>query len=64
MTAPDSKTVLAGLLRTAGLDDAMLNNVSLTGSEPVLPSSFATGTAAQATVAASAPELLSFGPRA
>ena len=30
------------------------NDVSLTGSEPVLPSSFATGTAAQATVAASA----------
>ena len=54
MSAPDTKTVLAGLLRTAGLDDAALNDVSLTGSEPVLPSSFATGTAAQATVAASA----------
>src|SRR5580700_2600732 len=54
MSAPDPKIVLAGLLHTAGLDDAALSDVSLTGSEPVLPSSFATGTAAQATVAASA----------
>src|SRR5580693_3181711 len=54
MSPPDSKSVLAGLLRTAGFDDAALNDVSLSGSEPVLPSSFATGTAAQATVAASA----------
>src|ERR1700734_109049 len=54
MSPPDPKTVLAGLLRTAGLDDAALSDVSLTGSEPVLPSSFATGIAAQATVAASA----------
>src|SRR3984957_17870553 len=54
MSAPETKLVLAGLLRNAGLDDAALNEVSLTGSEPVLPSSFATGTAAQATVAASA----------
>src|SRR6266852_4844899 len=42
MSPPDARTVLAGLLRTAGLG------------EPALPSSFATGTAAQATVAASA----------
>src|SRR5580704_19660345 len=54
MSAPDAKTVLAGLLRTASLDEATLNDVSLSGSEPVLPSSFATGVAAQATVAASA----------
>src|ERR1700688_557186 len=54
MSPPDTKTVLAGLLRTAGLDDAALNDVSLTGSEPVLPSSLATGTAAQAPVTASA----------
>src|ERR1700693_3159978 len=54
MSAPDPKTVLAALLRTAGIDDAAPSDVSLTGSEPVLPSSFATGTAAQATVAASA----------
>src|ERR1700730_2325312 len=54
MSPPDSKSVLAGLLRTAGFDDAALSDVSLSGSEPVLPSSFATGVAAQATVAASA----------
>src|SRR5580698_8845029 len=54
MSAPDTKAALAGLLRTAGLDDAALNDIGLTGSEPVLPSSFATGTAAQAAVAASA----------
>src|ERR1700722_16819243 len=54
MSAPDTKTALAGLLRTAGLNDAALNDIGLTGSEPVLPSSFATGIAAQATVAASA----------
>src|SRR6202162_3301134 len=54
MSAPDTKTVLAGLLRTAGIDDMALNDVNLTGSEPVLPSSFATGTAAQTTIAASA----------
>jgi crotonobetainyl-CoA:carnitine CoA-transferase CaiB-like acyl-CoA transferase len=52
VTAPDTKNVLAGLFRTAGLDEAALNDVSLTGSEPVLPSSFAVGTAAQATIAA------------
>src|ERR1700688_1472163 len=54
MPASDAKTVLAGLLRTAGLDDEALDDATLTGSEPALPSSFATGTAAQATVAASA----------
>jgi len=54
VSAPDAKTVLAGLTRTAGLADAALQDVSFTGSEPVLPSSFAVGTAAQATIAASA----------
>jgi crotonobetainyl-CoA:carnitine CoA-transferase CaiB-like acyl-CoA transferase len=54
MSAPDAKTVLAGLTRTAGLADAALKDVGFTGSEPVLPSSFAVGTAAQATIAASA----------
>jgi crotonobetainyl-CoA:carnitine CoA-transferase CaiB-like acyl-CoA transferase len=54
MSAPDSKVALAGLLRAAGLDEAALRDVSLTGSEPVLPSSFAVATAAQATIAASA----------
>jgi crotonobetainyl-CoA:carnitine CoA-transferase CaiB-like acyl-CoA transferase len=54
MPASDSKAVLAGLLRTAGMSDAALRDVSLTGGEPVLPSSFAVATAAQATIAASA----------
>jgi crotonobetainyl-CoA:carnitine CoA-transferase CaiB-like acyl-CoA transferase len=54
MSKPDAKNVLAGLLRVAELCDAGLGNVSFTGSEPILPSSFAVGTAAQATIAASA----------
>jgi len=52
--APDVKNALADLLRTAGLDVTALNDVTLTGSEPALPSSFAVGTAAQTTIAASA----------
>jgi len=54
MNAPDVKAVLAGLWRAAGHAEAGLNAVSLAGAEPALPSSFAVGTAAQATVAASA----------
>ena len=54
MSAPDPKNVLAGLWRAAGQDEAALDNVELTGAEPVLPSSFAVGTAAQATIAAAA----------
>ncbi len=54
MPAPDPKNVLAGLWRGAGCDDAALSQVQFTGIEPVLPSSFAVGTAAQATIAASA----------
>jgi crotonobetainyl-CoA:carnitine CoA-transferase CaiB-like acyl-CoA transferase len=54
MAAPDPKKVLAGLWRTAGHDDAALHEIELTGAEPVLPSSFAVGTGAQATIAASA----------
>src|SRR5580704_10663431 len=54
MPAPDAKSALADLLHTAGFDDALLNGVTLTGAEPVLPSSFAVGTAAQVTIAASA----------
>jgi crotonobetainyl-CoA:carnitine CoA-transferase CaiB-like acyl-CoA transferase len=52
MTAREPKHVLADLWRTAGQDDAALGEVTLTGAEPVLPSSFAVGTAAQATIAA------------
>jgi crotonobetainyl-CoA:carnitine CoA-transferase CaiB-like acyl-CoA transferase len=54
MNAPAPKQVLADLWRAAGHSDAALDAVTLTGSEPVLPSSFAVGTMAQATVAASA----------
>jgi crotonobetainyl-CoA:carnitine CoA-transferase CaiB-like acyl-CoA transferase len=52
VSAADPKTVLAGLLNLAGLGEAMLSDVELTGAEPVLPSSFAVGTAAQAAIAA------------
>src|SRR5579864_3777007 len=54
MSALPTKIVLADLLRTAGLGEQALGDLTLTGSEPVLPSSFAVGTAAQATIAASA----------
>jgi crotonobetainyl-CoA:carnitine CoA-transferase CaiB-like acyl-CoA transferase len=54
MSQPDTKDVLAGLLRVAGLGEAGLSDTRFTGSEPILPSSFAVGTAAQATIAASA----------
>ena len=46
--------VLTDLWRAAGHDAAALDTVTLTGHEPALPSSFAVGTAAQATIAASA----------
>src|SRR5436190_22922867 len=45
---------LATLWRLAGQPDAALEAAELTGTEPVLPSSFAVGTAAQASIAASA----------
>jgi crotonobetainyl-CoA:carnitine CoA-transferase CaiB-like acyl-CoA transferase len=54
MSAPDCKTVLAALWRAAGFDDAALRDIDLTGAEPALPSSFAVGTAVQATIAAAA----------
>src|SRR5215472_18168964 len=54
MAALDPADVLIELWSDAGLDDAALEDVAFTGSEPVLPSSFAVGTAAQATIAASA----------
>jgi crotonobetainyl-CoA:carnitine CoA-transferase CaiB-like acyl-CoA transferase len=54
MSAVNPKQVLAGLWRAAGQPETALDAVVLTGAEPVLPSSFAVGTAAQATVAASA----------
>ena len=44
----------SALWRTAGFDTGALSEIHFTGAEPVLPSSFAVGTAAQATIAASA----------
>jgi crotonobetainyl-CoA:carnitine CoA-transferase CaiB-like acyl-CoA transferase len=52
MPIPDPANVLAGLWRAAGQDDAALSEVEFTGAEPVLPSSFPVGTAAQATIGA------------
>jgi crotonobetainyl-CoA:carnitine CoA-transferase CaiB-like acyl-CoA transferase len=54
MSVPDPTDVLANLWRAAGQDDAALGEVEFTGAEPVLPSSFAVGTAAQATIGAAA----------
>src|SRR5262249_8137311 len=55
MSSPiSSKTALTALWRDAGHDSAALDCVELTGAEPVLPSSFAVGTAAQASIAAAA----------
>jgi crotonobetainyl-CoA:carnitine CoA-transferase CaiB-like acyl-CoA transferase len=54
MAAPDPKHVLAGLWRNAGHDDAALAQIQFTGAEPVLPSSFAVGTAAVAAIGAAA----------
>jgi crotonobetainyl-CoA:carnitine CoA-transferase CaiB-like acyl-CoA transferase len=54
MPVPDSLHLLAGLWRSAGFDDAALSDVRFTGAEPVLPSSFAVGTAAQVTIGAEA----------
>src|SRR6202050_2499522 len=54
MPTPDPAQVLAALWRAAGQDDEALNDVEFTGAEPVLPSSFAVGTAAQATIGAAA----------
>src|SRR5947208_4858042 len=55
MTATgDSKAALAALWRYAEQMVAMPDAVTLTGSEPALPSSFAIGTAAQASIGAAA----------
>ena len=45
---------LAQLWHLAGLDPASLGHATLTGAEPVVPSSFAVGTIAQASIAAAA----------
>jgi crotonobetainyl-CoA:carnitine CoA-transferase CaiB-like acyl-CoA transferase len=53
-SAANSKDALAALWRHARQPDAALEALDLTGAEPVLPSTFAVGTAAQTTIAASA----------
>src|SRR5581483_8824581 len=54
MAVPEVRSALAGLTDLAGFDPTAMSSVSLTGQEPVLPSSFAIGTGAQVTIAASA----------
>lgn len=49
---PAPEKVLRSLLAEVGLPEALAECVTLTGSDPVLPSSFAVGTAAQVTIAA------------
>ena len=51
---PHAVNTLRGLWQQAGLPEAALGYAELTGADPVLPSSFAVGTAAQATIAAAA----------
>jgi crotonobetainyl-CoA:carnitine CoA-transferase CaiB-like acyl-CoA transferase len=50
--APSSADVVADLWRAAGGDKAALAHLHLSGSDPILPSSFRIGTAAQASIAA------------
>ncbi len=50
----NASEALAGIWRHAGLPEEALSFARLTGADPVLPSSFAVGTAAQSTVAAAA----------
>jgi crotonobetainyl-CoA:carnitine CoA-transferase CaiB-like acyl-CoA transferase len=47
-------TALRALWHAAGFNDAALRQIQFTGAEPVLPSSFAVGTAAQVTIGAAA----------
>ena len=55
MNSPiSSKDALAALWRHVGNDPSALGSVTLTGAGPVLPSTFAVGTAAQASIAAAA----------
>jgi crotonobetainyl-CoA:carnitine CoA-transferase CaiB-like acyl-CoA transferase len=50
----DSGQALSMLWRAAGLPSCALKSVSLTGTDPVVPSSFALGAAAQSSIAAAA----------
>jgi hypothetical protein len=51
---PDPRKALEGLWQLSGLPAQALDFAALTGNDPVLPSSFAVGTAAQAAIAAAA----------
>ncbi|SAL45535.1 L-carnitine dehydratase/bile acid-inducible protein F [Caballeronia peredens] len=61
MPALYSFDVLSRIWRIAGLPDDALSYVDLAGHEPVFPTSFAVGTAAQATIAAAALAACEFG---
>jgi len=50
--SPDPRAALRALWLDAGMDEAALADAALSGADPVLPSSFAMGTAAQASLAA------------
>ncbi|MFM9925092.1 CoA transferase [Variovorax sp. H27-G14] len=50
----NASEALGGIWRQAGLPEEALSWVRLTGADPVLPSSFAVGAAAQSTIAAAA----------
>jgi crotonobetainyl-CoA:carnitine CoA-transferase CaiB-like acyl-CoA transferase len=50
----DAQTALSGIWQLAQLPPEALRFANLTGQDPVLPSSFAVGTAAQSTIAAAA----------
>ncbi len=52
MTAPSGMDALSGLWRQAGGEAEALNDITLTGEDPALPSIFRVGTAAQATIGA------------
>jgi crotonobetainyl-CoA:carnitine CoA-transferase CaiB-like acyl-CoA transferase len=51
---PNPPDVLADLWALSGLDSAALRHAVVTGQDPVMPSSFAVGTAAQTSIAAAA----------
>ena len=52
--SPVAQHAVQGLWRLAGLPEQALEQLCLSGSDPALPSSFAVGTAAQASIAAAA----------
>lgn len=54
LAAPDPAAALTGLLASVGLPASAARRARLTGADPVLPSSFAVGTASQVVVATAA----------